>query len=242
MHACYTSIQFSLIALLVVARAEVVTLDESNMDTELATGTGLFAKFYAPWCGHCKKLSPVWDELGEQDLDGVRVGRVDVTRSNELRMKYAISAFPTLLFFAPADNGKIYRYSGARTIEAMSEFAKGGWRGQEEYDPAKQPPPKPPPTLMESLYKMYQAYPVLSPVIALLFVVAALTVCYNIVYGGEDDPSDGGASSDGGGGDGSPGMESRTFGNVPLSQQSPGGAARPPRTFGNVPLSKQKQS
>jgi len=119
----------ALVLLAGYAAAEVVTLTRSNADVEL---NNMLVKFYAPWCGHCKKLHPLWERLGETDLDGVRVGRVDCTRQQSLATRYAIRAYPTLLFFPGAADGKIYRYNGARTIEAMSLFVAGGWKGTEE--------------------------------------------------------------------------------------------------------------
>ena len=57
----------------VVVASEAVTLDASNFHTLVNDGTkniahkgnGWFVKFYAPWCGHCKKLAPTWDELAD---------------------------------------------------------------------------------------------------------------------------------------------------------------------------------
>ena len=119
----------ALVAILAGAAAEVVTLTRANADVEL---NNMLVKFFAPWCGHCKKLHPLWEQLGEADLDGVRVGRVDCTRQQALANRYAIRAYPTLLYFPGAADGKIYRYNGARTVEAMSLFVAGGWKEVEE--------------------------------------------------------------------------------------------------------------
>ena len=138
------------------AYAAVVDLKAANADDEMQEGQW-FIKFYAPWCvealrsparchtpllteppvlcdrcGHCKKLSPVWNEIAEsQELKaGVRIGRVDCTRETALRTKYAISGYPTLLFFdiTPVVNGtKIYKFKGSRNSEALLAFANGAW-------------------------------------------------------------------------------------------------------------------
>ena len=63
---------------------------------------GWFVKFYAPWCGHCKKLAPIWDLYSEVEKD-VNVGQVDCTVETELCTQYEVKSFPTLIFF-PADS------------------------------------------------------------------------------------------------------------------------------------------
>ena len=56
-------------------------------------------KFYAPWCGHCKKLEPIWKHV-DQSLAGkmpVRVGRIDCTRFTSVATEFSIKGFPTIL-------------------------------------------------------------------------------------------------------------------------------------------------
>lgn len=58
-----------------------------------------FIKFYAPWCGHCKSLAPVWDELG-RDLKGkVMIGKVDCTTETSVAGRFGVRGYPTLKFF-----------------------------------------------------------------------------------------------------------------------------------------------
>uniref|UniRef100_H2ZN97 protein disulfide-isomerase n=1 Tax=Ciona savignyi TaxID=51511 RepID=H2ZN97_CIOSA len=79
----------------------------------------VFVEFYAPWCGHCKSLAPIWEKLGEKytDADDVVVAKMDST-ANELSL-FEISGFPTLKFF-PAQ--RVIDYDGDRTVDAMAAF------------------------------------------------------------------------------------------------------------------------
>jgi len=82
----------------------------------------VFVEFYAPWCGHCKKLAPVWDELG-QSFSGVPtvvIGKMDAT-ANTPPSDLEISGFPTLIFF-PADNKAGVVYSGNRDLDALKQY------------------------------------------------------------------------------------------------------------------------
>ena len=93
-------------------------------------------------CGHCKKLVPIWDELAETveaehpDV-GINVAKVDCTENKGLGGRFNIRGYPTLIYFA---GRKMYRYSGAREVSELADFAAGGYleAGEEEGVP---PPP-----------------------------------------------------------------------------------------------------
>lgn len=78
-------------------------------------------EFYAPWCGHCKKLAPVYDELGEKLADeNVAIVKFDAT-ANDVPAPYEVGGFPTL-FWAPKNaKDKPVKYEGGR---ALDDFVK----------------------------------------------------------------------------------------------------------------------
>jgi protein disulfide-isomerase A1 len=77
--------------------------------------------FVAPWCGHCKQLTPIYEQLGEKykDNSDIVVAKMDAT-VNELE-DIKIQSFPTIKLF-PKGSSEVVDYFGARTVEALSKF------------------------------------------------------------------------------------------------------------------------
>merc|ERR1739838_172747 len=75
----------------------------------------VLVEFYAPWCGHCKQLVPIWDSLGEKfaDREDIVIAKMDST-ANELE-DIKIQGFPTIKLFKKGDN-KVVDYNGERTL------------------------------------------------------------------------------------------------------------------------------
>jgi len=140
-----TLLSVSFLCLISTVFGEVVDLNASNFYSLTQIGTEeasqkWFIKFYAPWCGHCKKLAPIWDDLDRKILSdhgfkGIKIAKVDVTQNRELGKRFEIEGFPTLLFFA---DGKMYDYMGGRTLPQLEEFVTGGYTNG-EFKPKKLP-------------------------------------------------------------------------------------------------------
>jgi len=82
-------------------------------------------ELYAPWCGHCKKLTPIWEELGEH-MKGSKVviAKMDGTENDlPAGTPFAIEGFPTIKLFKAKDN-QIVDYEGDRTLEGFVAFLK----------------------------------------------------------------------------------------------------------------------
>jgi len=83
-----------------MASPQVKTLTEGNFATEvLGAPTPVLVDFWAEWCGPCKMIAPIVDELAEEYEGRVAVGKVDVDAQQALAAQYGITAIPTLLFF-----------------------------------------------------------------------------------------------------------------------------------------------
>ncbi|XP_076333952.1 protein disulfide isomerase isoform X2 [Tachypleus tridentatus] len=81
----------------------------------------VLVEFYAPWCGHCKQLAPIYDELGEKykDNDKVVIAKMDAT-VNELDHT-KINSFPTIKLYK-RDTNEVVEYNGERTLVGIGKF------------------------------------------------------------------------------------------------------------------------
>ncbi|KAL2011532.1 hypothetical protein VTN00DRAFT_4250 [Thermoascus crustaceus] len=110
---------------LVNASSAVIDLIPKNFDKiVLKSGKPALVEFFAPWCGHCKNLAPVYEELAQAFAfaeDKITIAKVDADEHRDLGKKYGVQGFPTIKFFDGKSN-KPEEYNGGRDLESLSAF------------------------------------------------------------------------------------------------------------------------
>ena len=98
----------------------VIELNEANFENEVEKNNGLvLVDFWAPWCGPCKMLSPIVDEIAEERND-IKVCKINVDEEQALAAKFGIMSIPTLVIFK---NGNIVNKTiGVQPKSALLEM------------------------------------------------------------------------------------------------------------------------
>ncbi|EKM82138.1 hypothetical protein AGABI1DRAFT_55318 [Agaricus bisporus var. burnettii JB137-S8] len=106
---------------IVNSNGQVLSISDAASFTETVKQGPTFVKFFAPWCGHCKKLAPIWVQLAHHLKNKVTVAEVDCEAHSELCAAYKIQGYPTLIYFTR--NLQI-EYSGGRKLDQLRTFAE----------------------------------------------------------------------------------------------------------------------
>ena len=103
-----------------MAHENIIELDSKNFESEILKDKLTLVDFWAEWCGPCRMVAPVLDELAEE-MDGkVRIGKVNVDDNRELSAKYQVQGIPTFLLFK---NGELQdRVTGAMPKSAFQKL------------------------------------------------------------------------------------------------------------------------
>ena len=103
-----------------MANDKILSLDTSNFTSEVEDGTPILVDFWAEWCGPCRMVAPVLEELADEMSDSVRIGKVNVDNNQQLAIKFQVQSIPTFLLFK---NGEVVdRMMGAMPKAAFQKF------------------------------------------------------------------------------------------------------------------------
>ena len=101
----------------------VNVLNKENFEEKvLKNEKPVVVDFWAPWCGPCRMLSPVVDQVAEENAD-VYFGKVNVDEEKELASRYGIMSIPALVLFR--DGKAVDSMVGFRPKERVEQFSKG---------------------------------------------------------------------------------------------------------------------
>lgn len=107
-----------------VTAEDVVTLTKHNFDSVvLDSSKDVLVEFYAPWCGHCKSLAPVYEKVGTtfKKEQNCIVAKLDADSETDIAHKYGVSGYPTIKFF-PKGNKDGEEYSSGRSEQDFIDF------------------------------------------------------------------------------------------------------------------------
>jgi thioredoxin 1 len=102
--------------------SEVKTLTDATFDTEIAdAGTPIIVDFWAPWCGPCRMVGPIIDEIAQEHGDKVAIGKLNVDENPGIAGKFGIMSIPTIILFKSGEPAK--KVIGARSkADFLREF------------------------------------------------------------------------------------------------------------------------
>ena len=92
-----------------------------NINLETFEDNGAAVLFYAPWCGHCKKMMPEWSNLEQSNIPGITITKVNCDEKPELANKHGVNGFPTIKYLPNGlDNSSDgVTYDGERNSQAL---------------------------------------------------------------------------------------------------------------------------
>lgn len=103
---------------------EVYTLTDKNFKRALTEFDHVLVKFYAPWCGHCKKLAPIYKEAAEllnTLTESVKIAEIDCTTNSASCQKYGVKGYPTVMLFSKGSDEPT-KFTAAREKAAIIEW------------------------------------------------------------------------------------------------------------------------
>ena len=103
-----------------MAGENVSELTEENFDAEvLQSDQPVLVDFWAPWCGPCRAIAPMIDELAVENVGSAKIAKVNIDEAQNVSQKYGVDVIPTLLLFKGGE--VVERFSGAQPKPRLQE-------------------------------------------------------------------------------------------------------------------------
>lgn len=98
----------------------IKVFNEENFENEVLKTEGtVLVDFYADWCGPCKMMSPVIEQIAEENKENLKVGKVNVDDNSELAEKYNVMSIPTIIVFK--NGNPVKGFVGVTSKEEIKE-------------------------------------------------------------------------------------------------------------------------
>ena len=97
-----------------------INLTSKNFDEIVSGEKPVLIDFFATWCGPCKMLAPIIEEIAEENADTLVVAKCDVDEETELAIRFGVSSIPTVVLVR--DGKEADRFVGYRSKEDVEDF------------------------------------------------------------------------------------------------------------------------
>ena len=96
----------------------VTTLSDSTFDETVASdGTPVLVDFWAEWCGPCKMIAPILEEIADEQGEALQVAKINVDEAGDIARRFEVMSIPTLILFK--DGEPVKRIVGAKPKQAL---------------------------------------------------------------------------------------------------------------------------
>ncbi|MDE0939747.1 MAG: thioredoxin [Pirellulales bacterium] len=107
--------------------SDVIEFSDAGFDTEvLGADTPVLVDFWAPWCGPCRMIAPVVEELAVENSGSVKVGKINIDDNPQTAQKFNVSSIPTMMVFKAGEVvGRLVGGVSKHKLQELLDEAKG---------------------------------------------------------------------------------------------------------------------